>query len=237
MAVTLVVQTGKHKGTKLVLSKPELIVGRDETCGLRLTSGGVSREHCKLRHDNGKCFVSDMGSQNGTIVNGDVIEAEVELKAGDRLEIGPMIFVMAEKSAAKTAEQTAEQTAEKTVEKTVEKQKPAKQKAKTKAKPSSSAARKSRPKDVTSDDEIAGWLSEGLGDELGSADSTIVMRAMPSDDLAAAENASSGMIPDLPNDDSQLAMEPTQKKFASLAEEAQDIIRRHYEKTGETPKY
>ena len=217
MAVTLVVQTGKHKGTKLVLSKPELIVGRDETCGLRLTSGGVSREHCKLRHDDGKCFVSDMGSQNGTIVNGNVIEGEVELKAGDRLEIGPMVFVMAAQS--------------------VEETKAAKTKPRQKSKPSSASAKKLRSKKVTSDDEIASWLTEGLGDELGAADSTIVMRAMPAEDLAAAENASSGMIPDLPDEDSQLAMEAAHKKFASLAEEAQDIIRRHYEKTGETPKY
>jgi pSer/pThr/pTyr-binding forkhead associated (FHA) protein len=227
MPVTLVVQSGKHKGTKLVLSKPELIIGRDESCGLRLTAGGVSREHCRLTLESGGCFVSDMGSQNGTIVNGATIEGKVKLQLGDRLVVGPMEFAVAGvPSAADTAD-------------------PARPPASDKAPAKAPAAGNSRqkPKSVASDDEIASWLSEGLGQDLGSSDSTIVMRAMPgaadSDSsselspVAQASAPSGGVMPESLDDDGE--SESSGRKFPSLAAEAADIIRRHFEMTGQQP--
>jgi pSer/pThr/pTyr-binding forkhead associated (FHA) protein len=53
----------------------------------------VSREHCELVIEDGKLIVHDVGSSNGTFVNGESID-EIELSAGDQLRVGPVTFVI-----------------------------------------------------------------------------------------------------------------------------------------------
>jgi predicted component of type VI protein secretion system len=52
----------------------------------------VSRHHCEIRVEDGKLIAKDLGSRNGTIVNGKVIEGPCQLKMGDHLKIGPLDF-------------------------------------------------------------------------------------------------------------------------------------------------
>jgi predicted component of type VI protein secretion system len=52
----------------------------------------VSRQHCEITVAGGKVTAKDMGSRNGTLVNGEVIEGPRELKIGDLLKIGPLEF-------------------------------------------------------------------------------------------------------------------------------------------------
>jgi len=52
----------------------------------------VSKRHCQLHHDGGILKIRDLGSRNGTILNGKPID-EAVVKAGDSIGIGPLAFV------------------------------------------------------------------------------------------------------------------------------------------------
>lgn len=68
-----------------------LRVGREQGAGmLTLTSSSVSRTHCELFMQNGRMIVRDLGSSNGTWLNGKRLESnrDASVKPGDRLEIG-----------------------------------------------------------------------------------------------------------------------------------------------------
>src|SRR5579872_3510050 len=99
----LIVNTGKHKGKRIVLPDKEVIIGRDETSFIRMTSTDVSRQHCTLTPTGKGLLVRDLGSQNGTIVNNVRIEAETLLQPGDLLQIGPIQFELAGARPAKAA--------------------------------------------------------------------------------------------------------------------------------------
>jgi pSer/pThr/pTyr-binding forkhead associated (FHA) protein len=74
------------------LAKPKIIVGRRNTCDLRIPLSSVSREHCEfeLRDDEG-LYLRDLGSSNGTFRNGERVQ-EIQLAPGDRVQIGPVHF-------------------------------------------------------------------------------------------------------------------------------------------------
>lgn len=99
---SLIVQTGKHKGKKIVLPDKDVIIGRDETSFIRMTSTEVSRQHSSLAATDKGLLVRDLGSQNGTIVNNVRIEAETLMQPGDLLQIGPIVFELAGARPAKT---------------------------------------------------------------------------------------------------------------------------------------
>ena len=68
-----------------------LRIGREQGEGvLTLTSSSVSRTHCELFMQNGRMIVRDLGSSNGTWLNGKRLESnrDASVKPGDRLEIG-----------------------------------------------------------------------------------------------------------------------------------------------------
>ncbi|MEW6200185.1 MAG: FHA domain-containing protein [Planctomycetota bacterium] len=69
------------------------VLGRRQDCQLRIPTKDVSRQHCALLLDGDKLVAKDLGSSNGTFVNGKRI-AEAELKPGDRLRLGPVTFVV-----------------------------------------------------------------------------------------------------------------------------------------------
>lgn len=72
----------------------EVILGRSPSCELPLPSAEASRRHAAvLRHESG-WVVRDLGSTNGTFVNGHRLEGEHRLRPGDRIEIGgvPVTF-------------------------------------------------------------------------------------------------------------------------------------------------
>ena len=69
-----------------------MVVGRARDCELRVPLPCVSRRHCRLEIDGrGTVWVRDLGSLNGTWVNGRRVE-RARLGAGDRLRIGPAVF-------------------------------------------------------------------------------------------------------------------------------------------------
>lgn len=65
-----------------------LEIGRSRDCDVRLRDALVSRHHCRISREDDKLTVRDLGSKNGTRVNGELIAEEVTLEDGDRLEVG-----------------------------------------------------------------------------------------------------------------------------------------------------
>lgn len=60
-----------------------LTIGRDKSNGLVIDDDGLSVFHAELRQDDGRLFVWDSGSVNGTFLNGEKVAQKAEVKAGD----------------------------------------------------------------------------------------------------------------------------------------------------------
>ena len=85
----LIVLTGPAAERRLEVSaEHRFVIGRDEACNLALDDTKVSRRHAYLQEVDGKVEVGDLGSSNGTFVNGRRIERPVMLAPGDSLRIG-----------------------------------------------------------------------------------------------------------------------------------------------------
>jgi pSer/pThr/pTyr-binding forkhead associated (FHA) protein len=65
--------------------KPEMILGRQAECDLQLTEGHASRRHARLQFADDAVWLEDLGSSNGTFINGARITGKVRLNPGDRL--------------------------------------------------------------------------------------------------------------------------------------------------------
>jgi len=94
MDVILKVLDGAKKGAKVAVKKNEFLIGRSQDCHLCVGSNAVSRKHCRLTRGDNKVAVEDLGSRNGTLVNGKKIGEQVELKSGDELTVGPLKFLV-----------------------------------------------------------------------------------------------------------------------------------------------
>ncbi len=69
------------------------VLGRADECDLRIPTRDVSRRHCEIEIGSAGAIVRDLGSSNGTYVNGRRV-AEAALNPGDRLTVGPVVFVL-----------------------------------------------------------------------------------------------------------------------------------------------
>ena len=93
MNVSLVLcrKDGAMKGFPLESSVT--VIGRQQECDLCIPLMIVSRRHCQLNRDGGELRVRDLGSRNGTYVNGQKVE-EASLNPGDELHVGPLKFAV-----------------------------------------------------------------------------------------------------------------------------------------------
>ncbi len=175
--IELIVQSGKQQGKRLRLpDDTEVLIGRDESCQIRLASSEVSRHHCVLKPTPEGIIARDLDSRNGTYLNETLMEDETLLKPGDILRVGP---IMLQLPGAPTENARA------------------------------------------SDNDIAEWLSqEGIGSSEGGesapGDTTIIPRP------AALDNTPLP-APSAPRETA------APRQFRSVADEAADIIRRHWE--------
>src|SRR5262249_7437080 len=90
--VKLVVVQGKNEGKTIPLAGPVFRIGRGETCHLRPNSERVSREHAEFRIGDEGVVVRDLGSRNGTLVNGKALTEPCALKDRDLVQVGPLTF-------------------------------------------------------------------------------------------------------------------------------------------------
>jgi len=78
-------------GESMSLDKDKTIFGRHQSCDRRLPGKTVSREHFAIEFNNGKFFLVDLESVNGTFANGERV-SWLELKDGDTIQAGPFVM-------------------------------------------------------------------------------------------------------------------------------------------------
>ncbi|HLT31847.1 MAG TPA: FHA domain-containing protein [Myxococcaceae bacterium] len=83
----LMMLTGPREGQRVELLE-ELVLGRSPSCTLPVEDGRLSRRHARIWLEDGHARVEDLGSSNGTLVNGNPIEGPVTLLPGDRIQAG-----------------------------------------------------------------------------------------------------------------------------------------------------
>jgi pSer/pThr/pTyr-binding forkhead associated (FHA) protein len=94
MDVILKVTKGSKVGAKIAVKKEEFVIGRSPECHLCAGSTSISRRHCAITRNGTKVTIQDLGSRNGTLVNGQKTEGEVELQSGDEITIGSLGFLV-----------------------------------------------------------------------------------------------------------------------------------------------
>ena len=94
MHVKLKVLRGASAGKEIAVKTLQFVIGRAEECSLRVNSEAISRQHCVISFDGHEVRIRDLGSRNGTFVNGERLEAPRRLVMGDQLRVGPMEFLV-----------------------------------------------------------------------------------------------------------------------------------------------
>jgi pSer/pThr/pTyr-binding forkhead associated (FHA) protein len=88
---SLVVVSGGAEGSEYILDEPKLRIGRGPDVEFEFEDSAMSREHVLFEFADGGFVARDLGSTNGTRVNGEAMAAR-ELGHGDRIEIGGHVF-------------------------------------------------------------------------------------------------------------------------------------------------
>lgn len=94
MATIQIIQ-GPDKQRTFTLVDGENIIGRQGE-PIRLIDGTVSRQHSRLERRQGQWFIEDMGSANGTLVNGVRLTKPLALKRGDQVRCGATLLIFAD---------------------------------------------------------------------------------------------------------------------------------------------
>ncbi len=87
----LVIKEGPSAGKTYPLEGDEILIGRELNSTLQIDAPGVSRKHARLTFQNNQYQLEDLGSSNGTFVNGERISKSWPLKNGDLISLGRMI--------------------------------------------------------------------------------------------------------------------------------------------------
>ena len=77
-----------HREVMSIAVPERLVIGRGAGCDLTLANNRISRRHCEIHLLRGTAWLSDLGSTNGTIVNGRPITLPTPLRDGDLIQIG-----------------------------------------------------------------------------------------------------------------------------------------------------
>jgi predicted component of type VI protein secretion system len=170
MKLSLVVLTpGKSEGKTIPINLPQFLIGRDAQCQLRPASPLISKRHCVILVRNGKVYLRDFDSTNGSFVNDKPVKGQVELHHEDRLRIGPLNFGVRIEGGAPAAPPP-----------------PAQPKPAAESKPAEPPAPSEASKGEAVDDEdVAAWLlstqDEGEGGASGEAvpEGSTVMMELP----------------------------------------------------------
>jgi len=92
----LIMRTGPTPGATFTLEGDQLNIGRDSTNEITINDAEVSRRHARLTFQGGKYVLEDLGSTNGTFVNGQRLAGPRVLKAGEVVSFGEQIVLVFE---------------------------------------------------------------------------------------------------------------------------------------------
>ncbi|HEX6985731.1 MAG TPA: FHA domain-containing protein, partial [Planctomycetaceae bacterium] len=89
--------------TPFPIAGDEAVIGRHPDCEVHLESTMVSRRHARVFRESGRLMVEDLGSGNGTFVNGGRVVGPTPLRDGDRLKVGPVLLRFEDETAPRAA--------------------------------------------------------------------------------------------------------------------------------------
>jgi pSer/pThr/pTyr-binding forkhead associated (FHA) protein len=92
MDVKMMIVQGRPHGKFLSFPQGEFVFGRGPECHVRPNSPWVSRQHCMLCVAEDHIEIRDLGSSNGTLVNGVRVLDGRQLEDGDKVQIGPLVL-------------------------------------------------------------------------------------------------------------------------------------------------
>jgi sigma-B regulation protein RsbU (phosphoserine phosphatase) len=97
-AYHLHLQSGPNAGERYPLTKERTVIGRHPSCDVMIAESAVSRQHAAVvidtATDDGAMVVEDLGSRNGTLLNGRAITAPEPLRVGDEISVGGQCLVL-----------------------------------------------------------------------------------------------------------------------------------------------
>jgi pSer/pThr/pTyr-binding forkhead associated (FHA) protein len=85
---TLRVQDGEFAGWHFVIDRPTLTLGRGSECSIVINDPSISRMHIQFLHQTDGDYIQDLGSSNGTLINGEPLRTAQLLKRGDVVGLG-----------------------------------------------------------------------------------------------------------------------------------------------------
>jgi len=92
----LIMRSGPTPGASFILEGDQLTIGRDATNEIVINDAEISRRHARLTFQGGKYVLEDLGSTNGTFVNGQRLAGPRVLKAGEVISFGEQIILVFE---------------------------------------------------------------------------------------------------------------------------------------------
>lgn len=92
----LIMRSGPTPGAAFTLEGDQMTIGRDSTNEIVINDAEVSRRHARLTFQGGKYVLEDLGSTNGTFVNGQRLAGPRVLKAGEVVSFGEQIVLVFE---------------------------------------------------------------------------------------------------------------------------------------------
>ncbi len=88
-------ETGPLSGLSYAVRDP-IVLGRALECDLAVVTPHVSRQHARLDVEDGRLYIEDLGSSNGTMVNGKRTSGRQQLRHDDELRFHDIIFRVTE---------------------------------------------------------------------------------------------------------------------------------------------
>ncbi len=89
----LTIVRGPSAGERFILDIPEVTIGRDPKCEVFLNDRTVSRRHAHLSLQDGRARIEDLGSLNGTWVDGAIV-SQSDLHSGSTIQIGTFKMIL-----------------------------------------------------------------------------------------------------------------------------------------------
>jgi hypothetical protein len=83
----LILREGQGMGTRWMIDRDSMIIGREEDCDIVLPSRQVSRNHARIRRSGRRHILEDLGSKNRTFVNGQELTEPYTLQDGDEIQV------------------------------------------------------------------------------------------------------------------------------------------------------
>ncbi|MCZ6464033.1 MAG: FHA domain-containing protein [Proteobacteria bacterium] len=87
---TLLVKSGFYAGLEVTVDRDWVVIGRGRSADVVIAEPTISRAHAAIGFDERGFFVQDLGSTNGTLVNGGRAVRQV-LKSGDEVQMGRLV--------------------------------------------------------------------------------------------------------------------------------------------------